>query len=57
MEVVDHRHPCLAMEIPLPDIRWKQRLNNFFQALSQLENAVQLMDSRALNELEKPIEA
>jgi nucleotidyltransferase substrate binding protein (TIGR01987 family) len=35
------------------DIRWKQRYKNFEQALSQLESAVMLAQSRALSDLEK----
>jgi len=35
------------------DIRWQQRLNNFEQALSQLEGAVRLLRKRDLSELEK----
>lgn len=37
----------------MQDVRWKQRLNNFSQALSQLENAVLLSKQRALSDLEK----
>jgi nucleotidyltransferase substrate binding protein (TIGR01987 family) len=36
-----------------PDIRWKQRLNNFTLALTQLENAVTLSNQRQLSDLEK----
>jgi nucleotidyltransferase substrate binding protein (TIGR01987 family) len=36
-----------------PDILWKQRLNNFSLALTQLENAVKLSKSRKLSDLEK----
>jgi len=36
-----------------PDVRWKQRLNNFRQALKQLSDAVKLAQSRPLNDLEK----
>jgi nucleotidyltransferase substrate binding protein (TIGR01987 family) len=36
-----------------PDIRWKQRLNNFSLALAQLENAVTLANQRKLSDLEK----
>lgn len=36
-----------------PDIRWKQRLNNFSLALTQLENAVTLSNQRKLSDLEK----
>ena len=35
------------------DIRWKQRLKSFEQALSQLESAILLSRSRALSDLEK----
>lgn len=35
-----------------PDIRWKQRLNNFSLALAQLENAVTLSNQRKLSDLE-----
>jgi len=36
-----------------PDIRWKQRLNNFCLAFTQLENAVNLSNQRKLSDLEK----
>ena len=36
-----------------PSIRWKQRLNNFCLALTQLENAVTLSNQRKLSDLEK----
>lgn len=36
-----------------PDIRWKQRLSNFKQALSQLSSAVSLSHTRELSDLEK----
>lgn len=36
-----------------PDIRWKQRLNNFSLALAQLESAVTLANQRKLSDLEK----
>ncbi len=36
-----------------PDIRWKQRLNNFSLALAQLESAVNLANQRKLSDLEK----
>lgn len=35
------------------DIRWKQRLNNFRRAFSQLDEAVGLMAQRELSKLEK----
>jgi len=35
------------------DIRWKQRFSNFKKAHAQLENALQLMQERALTDLEK----
>lgn len=35
------------------DIRWKQRFKNFELALTQLENAVLLAQTRALSDLEK----
>lgn len=35
------------------DIRWKQRLENFSRALSQLKSAVTLANSRPLSDLEK----
>lgn len=35
------------------DIRWKQRLNNFRRAFSQLDEAVALMAQRELSKLEK----
>lgn len=36
-----------------PDIRWKQRLNNFEPAFNQLKAAVELSEVRALTDLEK----
>lgn len=36
-----------------PDIRWKQRLDNFAPAYTQLKNAVELSRKRTLTELEK----
>ncbi len=36
-----------------PDIRWKQRLNNFLPAYSHLKSAVELSRQRPLSELEK----
>lgn len=36
-----------------PDIRWKQRLDNFNAALEQLSVAVKLSQSRSLTDLEK----
>lgn len=35
------------------DIRWKQRYNNFSDALAQLTQAVQTANKRTLNDLEK----
>jgi len=35
------------------DIRWKQRLSNFFKAFSQLKEGVELTKSRELTDLEK----
>ncbi|KOH43192.1 nucleotidyltransferase substrate binding protein [Sunxiuqinia dokdonensis] len=35
------------------DIRWQQRLENYRNALKQLENAVTLAQEKALSELEK----
>lgn len=35
------------------DIRWKQRFNNFKKALSQLEEAVTLANTKELSNLEK----
>lgn len=35
------------------DIRWKQRLQNYSAALQQLTDAVSIMNSRALTDLEK----
>ncbi len=35
------------------DIRWIQRLDNFQRALRQLENALQIIEQRELNDLEK----
>jgi len=36
-----------------PDIRWKQRFENFTQALTQLSEAINLQQQRALSKLEK----
>ncbi len=36
-----------------PDIRWKQRLDNFSTAYSNLKSAVELSQSRPLSDLEK----
>jgi nucleotidyltransferase substrate binding protein (TIGR01987 family) len=36
-----------------PDVRWKQRFANFLKALSQLEKAVALAETRPLSELEE----
>jgi nucleotidyltransferase substrate binding protein (TIGR01987 family) len=36
-----------------PDIRWKQRFNNFLQAFKELESAVRLSNERPLSKLEK----
>lgn len=36
-----------------PDIRWKQRFNNFQKALQTLRAAVELSQQRALSDLEK----
>lgn len=41
------------MLMPKEDIRWKQRFSNFVKALSQLEDAVQLAETRELSNLEK----
>jgi nucleotidyltransferase substrate binding protein (TIGR01987 family) len=38
------------MSAPSPDVRWKQRFNNYCSALNQLEKFVQ---KKQLNELEK----
>ncbi|EXF43213.1 nucleotidyltransferase substrate binding protein, family [Pseudomonas sp. BAY1663] len=35
------------------DVRWQQRLNNFSKALSQLDEAMALMQQRNLSKLEK----
>ncbi|MFA5478000.1 MAG: nucleotidyltransferase substrate binding protein [Bacteroidales bacterium] len=35
------------------DIRWKQRFQNFEKALSRLEDAVKISESRKLNDLEE----
>lgn len=35
------------------DIRWKQRFQNFLKALSLLEDAVKISESRELNDLEE----
>lgn len=35
------------------DVRWKQRLSNFKQALTQLSTAVDLSETRSLSDLEK----
>ena len=37
----------------MQDIRWKQRFNNFKQALTKLTDAVQLSQTRPLSELEQ----
>ncbi|MFP5519893.1 MAG: nucleotidyltransferase substrate binding protein [Bdellovibrionia bacterium] len=37
----------------MQDIRWHQRLDNYESALSQLKDAVELSQKRALSELEK----
>jgi nucleotidyltransferase substrate binding protein (TIGR01987 family) len=37
----------------MPDIRWKQRFNNFRSALQTVRNAVGLSEQRALSELEQ----
>ena len=39
--------------MPSLDIRWKQRLSNFKQALNQLSSAVLLSRTRELSDLEK----
>ena len=36
-----------------PDVRWKQRLQNFEAAYSQFKNAVDLSKKKALSDLEK----
>ncbi len=36
-----------------PDIRWKQRFDNYVRALAVLESAVSLTKSRSLSDLEK----
>lgn len=36
-----------------PDIRWKQRLANYRKAVTQVSNAVDLAQTRALSELER----
>ena len=36
-----------------PDIRWKQRFDNFIRAFGSLESAVSLSKSRPLSDLEK----
>ncbi|MEQ1665429.1 MAG: nucleotidyltransferase substrate binding protein [Bdellovibrionales bacterium] len=36
-----------------PDIRWKQRFDNFISALGQVQQAVNLSKSRELSDLEK----
>ena len=38
---------------PAPDIRWKQRLDNYARALVQLQAAMELQSSRPLSELEQ----
>lgn len=38
---------------PAPDIRWKQRLDNYARALVQLQAAMELQRSRPLSELEQ----
>lgn len=40
-------------KISSSDIRWKQRLNNFLSAYSQLKAAVELSQTRDLTDLEK----
>ncbi|WP_444816315.1 nucleotidyltransferase substrate binding protein [Stutzerimonas frequens] len=35
------------------DVRWQQRLSNFRRALTQLDEAIQLMQQRELSRLEK----
>jgi nucleotidyltransferase substrate binding protein (TIGR01987 family) len=37
----------------MPDIRWKQRFNNYIKALQNLRAAIQLMETRELSDLEK----
>jgi len=37
----------------MTDIRWKQRFDNFQRALQRLRHAIELMDQRALTELEE----
>jgi nucleotidyltransferase substrate binding protein (TIGR01987 family) len=41
------------MSDTVPQIRWKQRLENFKKALVNLEDAVALSETRALSRLEK----
>jgi nucleotidyltransferase substrate binding protein (TIGR01987 family) len=41
------------MTTEIPQIRWKQRLQNFKNALANLEEAVQLSQIRKLSKLEK----
>ena len=36
-----------------PDVRWHQRLQNFRSAFNELDEAVQLSQSRALSKLEE----
>ena len=36
-----------------PDVRWRQRFDNFGRALRQLTDAVALLRSRPLSELER----
>ena len=35
------------------DVRWQQRLSNFRRALTQLDEAIELMQRRELSRLEK----
>lgn len=37
----------------LQDTRWIQRFNNYKKVLSQLNEAIELMNNRALSNLEK----
>jgi Fe2+ or Zn2+ uptake regulation protein len=37
----------------MQEVRWKQRLENFKVVFMQLENAVQVLNYRSLNDLEK----
>jgi len=37
----------------MPDIRWKQRFNNYIKALQNLRGAIELMEERDLSDLEK----